>query len=106
MYILEMSSFYHDSTACLIKDGDIVAATQEERFTRKKRDAGFPHHAIQYCLKEAGLAAVQIDNVAFYKKPSVKFTRLLGTYLAFAPKGFISFCKAMLVVMAGGLLLS
>ena len=95
MYILGISAFYHDSAACLIKDSDIVAAAQEERFTRKKHDAGFPHHAIQYCLKEAGIAADQIDNVVFYEKPFVKFERLLETYLAFAPKGFISFCKAM-----------
>ena len=95
MYILGISAFYHDSAACLIKDGDIVAAAQEERFTRKKHDAAFPHHAIQYCLKEAGIAAGQIDNVVFYEKPFVKFERLLETYLAFAPKGFISFCKAM-----------
>ena len=95
MYILGISAFYHDSAACLIKDGDIVAAAQEERFTRKKHDAGFPNHAIQYCLKEAGIAADQIDNVVFYEKPFVKFERLLETYLAFAPKGFMSFSKAM-----------
>jgi carbamoyltransferase len=95
MYILGISAFYHDSAACLLKDGEIVAAAQEERFTRKKHDAGFPHHAIQYCLKEAGIAASQIDNVVFYEKPFVKFERLLETYLAFAPKGFISFAKAM-----------
>jgi len=95
MYILGISAFYHDSAACLLNDGEIVAAAQEERFTRKKHDAGFPHHAIQYCLKEAGIAASQIDNVVFYEKPFVKFERLLETYLAFAPKGFISFSKAM-----------
>ncbi len=95
MYILGISAFYHDSAACLLKDGEIVAAAQEERFTRKKHDAGFPYHAIQYCVKEAGIAASQIDNVVFYEKPFVKFERLLETYLAFAPKGFISFSKAM-----------
>jgi carbamoyltransferase len=95
MYILGISAFYHDSAACLLKDGEIIAAAQEERFTRKKHDAGFPHHAIQYCLKEAGIAANQIDNVVFYEKPFVKFERLLETYLAFAPKGFTSFAKAM-----------
>jgi len=95
MYILGISSFYHDSAACLLKDGEIVAAAQEERFTRKKHDAGFPTHAIQYCLKEAGIAAKDIDNVVFYEKPFVKFERLLETYLAFAPKGFTSFAKAM-----------
>ena len=95
MYILGISAFYHDSAACLLKDGEIVAAAQEERFTRKKHDAGFPHHAIQYCLEEAEISASQIDNVVFYEKPFVKFERLLETYLAFAPKGFTSFAKAM-----------
>ena len=95
MYILGISAFYHDSGACLLKDGEIIAAAQEERFTRKKHDAGFPHHAILYCLKEAGIAAKDIDNVVFYEKPFVKFERLLETYLAFAPKGFTSFAKAM-----------
>ena len=95
MYILGLSAFYHDSAACLLKDGEIIAAAQEERFTRKKHDAGFPHHAIMYCLKEAGIVANQIDNVVFYEKPFVKFERLLETYLAFAPKGFTSFVKAM-----------
>ena len=95
MYILGISAFYHDSAACLLKDGEIIAAAQEERFTRKKHDAGFPTHAIQYCLKEAGIAAKDIDNVVFYEKPFVKFERLLETYLAFAPKGFTSFAKAM-----------
>ncbi len=95
MYILGISAFYHDSAACLLKDGEIIAAAQEERFSRKKHDAGFPHHAILYCLKEAGIAAKDIDNVVFYEKPFVKFERLLETYLAFAPKGFTSFAKAM-----------
>jgi len=95
MYILGVSAFYHDSAACLLKDGEIIAAAQEERFTRKKHDAGFPSNAIRYCLKEAGIAAKDIDNVVFYEKPFVKFERLLETYLAFAPKGFRSFAKAM-----------
>jgi carbamoyltransferase len=95
MYILGISAFYHDSAACLLKDGEIIAAAQEERFTRKKHDAGFPSHAIKYCLKEAGIAANEIDNIVFYEKPFVKFERLLETYLAFAPKGFTSFAKAM-----------
>ena len=95
MYILGVSAFYHDSAACLLKDGEIIAAAQEERFTRKKHDSGFPHHAILYCLKEANVAAKDIDNVVFYEKPFVKFERLLETYLAFAPKGFKSFAKAM-----------
>ena len=73
MYILGISAFYHDSAACLLKDGWIVAAAQEERFTRKKHDADFPTHAIQYCLTEAGIAAKDIDNVVFYEKPFVKF---------------------------------
>ena len=95
MYILGISAFYHDSAACILKNGEIVAAAQEERFTRKKHDPGFPHHAIQYCLKEAAIAATQIDNVVFYEKPFLKFERLLETYLAFAPKGFTSFAQAM-----------
>ena len=95
MYILGISAFYHDSAACLLKDGEIIAAAQEERFTRKKHDAGFPHHAILYCLKEARIEGREIDNVVFYEKPFVKFERLLETYLAFAPKGFTSFVKAM-----------
>ncbi len=95
MYILGISAFYHDSAACLIKDGEVIAAAQEERFTRKKHDAGFPHNAIQYCLDEAQIPAEKIDNVVFYEKPFVKFERLLETYLAFAPKGFKSFAKAM-----------
>ena len=95
MYILGISAFYHDSAACLLKDGEIIAAAQEERFTRKKHDAGFPCHAIQYCLKEADISASEIDNVVFYEKPFVKFERLLETYLAFAPKGFTSFAKSM-----------
>lgn len=90
-----ISAFYHDSAACLLKDGKIIAAAQEERFTRKKHDAEFPAQSIKYCLKEAGIYASQIDNVVFYEKPFIKFERLLETYLAFAPKGFTSFAKAM-----------
>lgn len=95
MYILGISAFYHDSAACLVKDGEIIAAAQEERFSRKKHDASFPHYAILYCLDEAGISASQITNVVFYEKPFVKFERLLETYLAFAPKGFTSFSKAI-----------
>lgn len=95
MYILGISAFYHDSAACLLNDGHIIAAAQEERFTRKKHDDGFPSHAIQYCLKESGISASEIDNVVFYEKPFLKFERLLETYFAFAPKGFSSFAKAM-----------
>lgn len=97
MYVLGISAFYHDSAACLLKDGEIIAAAQEERFTRKKHYAGFPRRAVEYCLEEAGIEASQIDNVVFYEKPFVKFERLLETYLAFAPKGFTSFAKAMTV---------
>jgi carbamoyltransferase len=95
MYILGISAFYHDSAACLIKDGQIIAAAQEERFTRKKHDASFPKYAIKYCLKEAQINAEKISNIVFYEKPFMKFERLLETYLAFAPKGFSSFAKAM-----------
>ena len=95
MYILGISAFFHDSAACLLKDGEIVAAAQEERFTREKHEADFPHHAIKYCLEEIGISPNQIDNVVFYEKPFLKFERLLETYLAFAPKGFTSFAKAM-----------
>tara|TARA_B100001175_G_scaffold314393_1_gene323664 strand:- start:144 stop:1982 length:1839 start_codon:yes stop_codon:yes gene_type:complete len=95
MFILGLSAYYHDSAVCLLKNGEIIAAAQEERFTRKKHDASFPHHAIQYCLKEANISANQIENIVFYEKPFVKFERLLETYLAFAPKGFTSFAKAM-----------
>ena len=95
MYILGISAFYHDSAACIINNGEIIAAAQEERFTRKKQDARFPCAAIQYCLRESGISASQVDNVVFYEKPFVKFERLLETYLAFAPKGFKSFARAM-----------
>lgn len=95
MYILGISAFYHDSAACLLRDGEIIAAAQEERFTRQKHDPGFPHHAIKYCLKEAGISPEDIAKVVFYEKPFVKFERLLETYLAFAPMGFRSFATAM-----------
>ena len=95
MYILGISAFYHDSAACLIKNGDIVAAAQEERFTRIKHDSSFPANAIRYCLKEAKINPEQIENIVFYEKPFIKFERLLETYLAFAPKGFVSFTKAI-----------
>lgn len=93
--ILGISAFYHDSAAALVVDGRIVAAAQEERFTRKKHDADFPLQAIEYCLAEAGLRADQLDYVGFYEKPLLKFERLLETYLAFAPAGFLSFVKAI-----------
>jgi carbamoyltransferase len=95
MRILGISAFYHDSSACLIEDGRIIAAVQEERFTRIKHDSGFPVECIKYCLKEAGLAPEQVDAIVFYEKPFLKFERLLETYLAFAPRGFVSFGKAI-----------
>src|SRR4051794_22948742 len=93
--ILGISAFYHDSAAALVVDGRIVAAAQEERFTRKKHDASFPTKAVAYCLAEAGLTPDRLDYVAFYDKPLAKFERLLETYLAFAPVGFISFREAI-----------
>jgi len=93
--ILGISAFYHDSAAALVVDGHIVAAAQEERFTRKKHDEGFPQHAIEFCLAQAGLSAEQLDYVGFYDKPLLKFERLLETYLAVAPRGFRSFLQAM-----------
>lgn len=95
MKILGISAFYHDSAACLVRDGKIVAAVQEERLTRKKHDASFPEKAIQYCLQAGGIQAKDLDFVAFYEKPFVKFERILETYLAFAPKGINSFIKAI-----------
>ncbi len=95
MYILGISAYYHDSAACLIKDGEIVAAAQEERFTRKKHDDRFPLNAARYCLSEAGIEPVELEAVVFYEKPFMKFERLLETYLAFAPRGFRSFSTAM-----------
>jgi len=93
--ILGISAFYHDAAAALVCDGQIVAAAQEERFTRKKHDERFPRHAVEYCLREAGLRPEQLDYVGFYDKPFRKFERLLETYLAFAPAGFGSFLSAM-----------
>jgi len=95
IYILGISAFYHDAAACLLKNGEIIAAVQEERFTRKKHDPSFPEQAIQYCLGEAGIVSLDIDIIAFYDKPFLKFERLLETYLAFAPKGLRSFLAAM-----------
>ena len=95
MKILGLSAFYHDSAACLVVDGEVVAAAQEERFTRKKHDAGFPTQAVAYCLAEAGIDALDLDYVVFYDKPFLKFERLLETYLAFAPRGFQSFVTSL-----------
>ena len=94
-HILGISAYYHDSAAALVSDGEIVAAAQEERFTRKKHDPGFPENAIRYCLQEANLALTDIDHIVFYDKPLVKFERLLETYLSYTPKGFRSFVAAM-----------
>lgn len=93
--ILGISAFYHDSAAALLVDGQLVAAAQEERFTRKKHDPAFPHHAIAYVLQEAGVKGTDVSYVAFYEKPFIKFERLLETYHAFAPRGFNSFLKAI-----------
>jgi carbamoyltransferase len=93
--VLGISAFYHDSAAALLVDGEIVAAAQEERFTRKKYDEDFPRHAVDYCLREAGLTPGQVDYVAFYDKPFLKFQRLLETYIGYAPRGFQSFAMAM-----------
>ena len=95
MNILGISAFYHDSAACLVADGKIVAAAQEERFTRKKHDPDFPKNAAAYCLKSQGLTIKDVDFVAFYDKPLLKFERLLETYLATAPQGFTSYARAM-----------
>ena len=95
MLVLGISAFYHDSAAAVVRDGEIVAAAQEERFTRRKHDPGFPANAITYCLTEAKADAKSIDCVVFYEKPFLKFERLIETYLAFAPRGFASFVKAM-----------
>ena len=93
--ILGISAYYHDSAAALLDDGEIVAAAQEERFSRKKHDSRFPEQAIRYCLSEAGISLADVAYVVFYDKPLVKFERLLETYLSYAPKGLRSFLAAM-----------
>tara|TARA_B110000008_G_scaffold276718_1_gene316544 strand:+ start:100 stop:1935 length:1836 start_codon:yes stop_codon:yes gene_type:complete len=93
--ILGISAFYHDSAACILVDGKIIAAAQEERFTRKKHDPSYPHNAIEFVLKFANLKLSEVDQIVFFEKPFLKFERLLETYVAFAPKGFVSFAKAM-----------
>ncbi|HPF37892.1 MAG TPA: carbamoyltransferase [Phycisphaerae bacterium] len=95
MNILGISAFYHDSAACLVQDGRIVAAAQEERFTRRKHDFRFPDHAVRFCLEAGGITSDQLDHVAFYDKPLLKFERLLETYVAYAPMGLRSFLQAM-----------
>src|SRR3989338_7361858 len=95
MRSLGISAYYHDSAAALVEDGRIVAAAQEERFSRRKHDARFPQHAVRYCLQEAGIGLDDLDQVVFYDKPFLKFERLLETYVAFAPRGFRQFVNAM-----------
>lgn len=95
MFVLGISAYYHDSAAALLRDGEIIAAAQEERFTRNKHDAGFPGNSIEYCLQVAGIPLEQVDHIAFYDKPFLKFERLLETYTAFAPRGFQSFRMAV-----------
>ena len=93
--ILGISAFYHDSAACIILDGEIVAAAQEERFTRKKHDSSYPFNAVEFVLNYAKIKLNDVDQIIFFEKPFLKFERLLETYVAFAPRGFMSFCKAM-----------
>ncbi len=93
--ILGISAFYHDSAACILKDGEIIAAAQEERFTRKKHDPSYPYNAVEFALNFANLKLNEVDQIVFFEKPFLKFERLLETYVAFAPKGFLSFSKAM-----------
>src|SRR5882762_6403796 len=95
MRILGISAFYHDSAAALIRNGEIIAAAQEERFTRRKGDARFPSQAVQYCLREGGISLIDLPYIVFYDKPLIKFERLLETYLSFAPWGLRSFLAAM-----------
>ena len=95
MKVLGISAYYHDSAAAIISDGKVLYAAQEERFTRVKNDDSFPEEAIKFCLKESGFDLRDIDAIAFYDKPFLKFERLLETYYAFAPRGFKSFVKAM-----------
>src|SRR5437870_6402906 len=94
-HILGISAYYYDSAACLLRDGKIIAAAQQERFTRKKHDAGFPDRALCYCLREGGISFTDLHSIVFYDKPLVKFERLLETYLSFAPRGRRSFVAAL-----------
>ena len=95
MYILGISAFDHDSAACLISDGEIIAAAQEERFTRKKHDQSFPTNAIDFCLEQAEIDINQVDQVTYYEQPKVKFQRIIKTYISEVPKGYSSFLRAM-----------
>src|ERR1051326_8306820 len=94
MDVLGISAFYHDSAACLLRDGEIVAAAQEERFSRRKGDARFPRRAIDFCLRTGGIRSADLTSVGFYDKPLLKFERILQTYLDVAPRGFASFLRA------------
>src|SRR5688572_28274411 len=105
MDILGLSAYYHDSAACLLRDGVLIAAAQEERFTRRKHDARFPRNAVAYCLKEGNTRLSSLRHVAFYDKPLLKFERLLETYLGFSPRGIRSFVAAMPVWLKETLLL-
>ena len=93
--ILGISAFYHDSAACILIDGKIIAAAQEERFTRKKHDPNYPHNAIEFVLKYANLKLSEVDQIVFFEKPFLKFERLLETYVLLHQRGFVSFAKAM-----------
>src|SRR5262249_42096123 len=93
-HILGISAYYHDSAACLLRDGQIIAAAQQERFTRKKHDAGFPDQAIDYCLRQGGISLTDLHSIVFYDKPLVNFERLVETYVAFAPRGVRSLVTA------------
>ena len=95
MLVLGISAFYHDSAAAIVRDGEIIAAVQEERFSRQKGDAGFPTHSVNYCLQAADVQIADLDYVVYYEKPLLTFDRLLETYLAFAPRGFRSFFRAL-----------
>ena len=95
MYALGISCYYHDSAAAVLKDGKVVAAVEEERFSRIKFDDGFPKHAVDWCLKEAGIDAENIDSIAFYDKPVLKFERLLDNYIGVAPRGLSSFLNVI-----------
>jgi carbamoyltransferase len=95
VYVLGISCFYHDSAACILRDGEIVAAAQEERFTRIKHDSDFPSNAVRYCLAEAGISDAELDHVAFYDKPILKFHRILETFFGVAPSGLKSFMRAV-----------
>ena len=96
--ILGISAFYHDSAACILVNGKIIAAAQEERFTRIKHDSSYPHNSVEFVLNYAKLKLNEVDHIIFFEKPFLKFERLLETYVAFAPKGFLSFAKADFVL--------